>query len=750
MSMFSTKYKTTVGTTVKRAVPDEGIPNSPRMGLLRAIFSEGEIAPYVLDEMTQSLAVRGERMYEYARDHYAMGLPSSFAKNSKPQRLAIQAILDALEGQEVEIQYSHVGTPNLLHQGWMRLLESYGYNEGDNTLVMPDAPPDRVTWLVDMYVVFGEAMNGNLDSHSMGQWGTSPKAGYTPEREGQAGVTHELRSHSLPFYDPLLEDEMIELQYMWQIEVDRQDENGQWYKALENQQAKVRFAVDPVDDSADYYHVKYKVDGFTKYWMYKAGDGTYPTLDSLIEFPEQVGEFFPFTYFRFAKTPVSSLTDTPEYNTSKEMLRKLKMDFDEIETNINSNPDIADVEQAMMMFAVPAFTQDQLILRYLCEFFDDMYFVQDEPVQNQYIKIIQNEMTRSGSPTKDMLFLFDKWFRMGLAHGGIFKARKAGTIGKPGTYKLVHESVPVHRKYYGDSESGAPVEYTETTYVSKHRYQKQLTEGLYMEWEVVSLKTIFYIYGEYSAIGNDDEDFLLIPLDRTITTKYNMMDRERLYAMSLHYVFNSRMVTPVKWYESEAFGAIMNAVGFVLIFVGIDTSLLIQGIANAAAAGAWSVVASMVITGIMETIILSQGLKIFVDAIGVEAAAIIALVASALSFMGPSVPFATQLASFGSGLIKAAQEVLKDLGNALQEEADLFGITASIQEKSLQTSQELLEDRGNFMKPFLLFGESPDSYYNRTVHSANIGVLSFDILSNYHTTAKKLPTIDDTLGDLMS
>jgi hypothetical protein len=40
-----------------------------------------------------------------------------------------------------------------------------------------------------------------------------------------------------------------------------------------------------------------------------------------------------------------------------------------------------------------------------------------------------------------------------------------------------------------------------------------------------------------------------------------------------------------------------------------------------------------------------------------------------------------------------------------------------------------------------VFGETPDEFYNRTIHAGNIGILSVDAVSNYVEMQLRLPDI---------
>jgi hypothetical protein len=64
----------------------------------------------------------------------------------------------------------------------------------------------------------------------------------------------------------------------------------------------------------------------------------------------------------------------------------------------------------------------------------------------------------------------------------------------------------------------------------------------------------------------------------------------------------------------------------------------------------------------------------------------------------------------------------------------------------LDKAMELLEE-SNILNPRIIFGESPDDFYNRTVHSGNIGVASLDAISSFVAVALVLPKMNDTIGN---
>lgn len=75
MGLFSSKYVTQVATSTVRVIEDNAVPNSAKTGLIKALFYQGDMSEYMMDERVGSLANRAERMCAYGKDHYTYGLP---------------------------------------------------------------------------------------------------------------------------------------------------------------------------------------------------------------------------------------------------------------------------------------------------------------------------------------------------------------------------------------------------------------------------------------------------------------------------------------------------------------------------------------------------------------------------------------------------------------------------------------------------------------------------------------------------
>jgi len=50
-------------------------------------------------------------------------------------------------------------------------------------------------------------------------------------------------------------------------------------------------------------------------------------------------------------------------------------------------------------------------------------------------------------------------------------------------------------------------------------------------------------------------------------------------------------------------------------------------------------------------------------------------------------------------------------------------------------------------EPLVIPGEGPDAFYNRTVHSGNLGAESLNFIQNFVDISLRLPEVSETTGD---
>jgi hypothetical protein len=155
---------------------------------------------------------------------------------------------------------------------------------------------------------------------------------------------------------------------------------------------------------------------------------------------------------------------------------------------------------------------------------------------------------------------------------------------------------------------------------------------------------------------------------------------------------------------------------------------------------------------ILSFLVVTAAVKLFVKAVGIEFAFIASLVAAlmgAYQFLKETGTkgylLAKDLLMLSSNLSSGIQAEVQDLLADVYREMSNFSSLADEQQKKLDEARDLLYSK-NVFSPLILIGESPTDFYQRTVHSGNIGVLGVTAISSFVDVALTLPKINDTLG----
>lgn len=753
MGLFSSKKKIVVGTSVVRVIEDKQLPDSIRTGLTNAIFQNGEVVDNILEELVGSIGVRADRAYEYAAKHYTHGLPASSVVEASKGREAVSAVLQNIEGQPVLLNYCFYGPPNTLHLGWMQLIQHHGYNPQTNKLEKLSAEKGKDIFLDDMQIAIPKGSMESLQPGALDQWGTSPKAGPSPSRGAFSFEISEMVDYSPILSDSKITEDVVRITYAWEGEKKRGTSEGyEIERAVFTEKFDIPITEALAANGSDYFHVKYTVNGATKYWLYKVGSGEHPTLDKYFDIPEQtIGSFYPFAYFRYDKVSELGNKNTDSYKTTKKLTKYFGMDFDEVAKAINENPDIKDVQQAMMIMAVPANTKEEVERKYLYKFFDNWFYSKDQQFRLPTIGLIAMGQTSDWNLNRSSIVIQDKRFKMALSTTGLFKRRVAGSIGAIGTHDSGTTDQVLEQVSY-DAETGD--KRVATQVIKNHYYRKQISLNFYDEIVVSGLQMLYYVYGEYATTGDETDDILLIPLDRSITNEYSITEKETLYARSLHFVFNSMQIIKIKWYQQGWFAALIQIVGFIIAVITLQPQIAAWA---AAISGGTSAAISAALWALMQKLL--QGLiigflfKLFVKVVGTDLAFLIAVVAAAYGLYEAvdagsiaGAPWASELLQLSNGLTKAITSTIADAMSGLKEAYDSFNAFREEASAALDKANDLLETN-NHLSPFVIFGESPNDFYNRTVHAGNTGTNAIQAISSYVDMALTLPKLNDTLGE---
>jgi len=715
MGIFSSKKKTYVGSSASRLVDDNMVPNSVLSGTMRAVLQDGDIADSMIRDLARGLSSKARRMYTFGRNGYVFGTPDAAITTSTAGEEQVLAVLASLyPSSTVGLSYSHLGAPNILHIGWLKLLRDHGFDPVTNKLANLSTSIGKDVFLHDMVVVVPAGSADLYYPASLEQWGTPAKTRPSPSRANQTVPVLALNGLTKVELSATASEDHVRVEYAW--------------KDAANTLQKSSFTIgnSEYDEAKDYIHAEFLVDGELHYWIYEVGTGTHPTLDALLDLePSTLGSFFPFIHFRSNKQSMAANTSSLDYTDSVKMAKKLGVDYMQIHDAIHENPDIGDVAQAYLGLLVPVTAVDALSQRYLFDFFDGLYEagLGIPPVASSSAVFLMAKTIPQVSITVQ-----DKKIKHTLSCSGMSKRLVAGTLPEG--------------KEYATGFSAAD---------KYHYFRHQVTSSVYTEVLVYRLEMRYWVDGTHSAVGDEDDATMLIPVDFSITRAYPMKDQEQLYARSLHLICNSSITIKIRWYQRGVFATFLKIVGVaMIIFDGGFTA----GLSAAAAAGVVQVIAFVVITVIVQvgvTMLYQLAAKI----LGPDFA--ILLAAAAVFYGGYKVlteglktalPMLETMLQTATGLIQGTAKVVMDDLLELGKEFDAFSKESEEKMDLLEETKKLLEG-SNRLNPLVIFGESPENYYNRTVHSGNVGIIGYRAIESYVDLALTLPTISDTIeGDI--
>jgi hypothetical protein len=749
MGLFSSKKKTYVNTTVQPVFTENQIPNSLKTGVIKAILRDGNVPDYLLEETVNSINIRADAGWNWARWNYLYGTPSASISASASAKSVVMHTLASLNRVPVTPDYYVFGPMNSLHFGWQTLVTDYAYQPQTNELKALSASVGYPCYLKDMVATYRRSMFDDAVRHSdtgiLNQWGPSPSSGYRPSAPFNllTGIG-QFAEHAVYEVSDTVTDDYITLTYEFK------DNQGQIISR------GLTVSMGTLDLDADYHQVRYvRGDGFIGFFTYLDGSGEYPEIDGVQHTPfQELGTYYPWTYLRLNDENMGAdyKHQDQSYKDSVKWCKYLGVDYQTLSDAVQADPGVDDVEQAIMMFGVDANGQSQAELDYLFEYFSLLH-------QNsvQALETSDQFNAYSSSPGQAQV-IRDSSFQMTLTHAGIQFKRTAGYIGKVGfcSGELLAETSEVTYQRV-NSKDEAPGPATQTVVTPYYQYRKQVKGGFYEEVRVYNPSLSYQITDNYGHSAGAGDKELLIPVDRAVVASMSFRLREQVLARSLHIVVNTKVVVKTPWYASTWFKVVLIIIAIAIAIVSVGGA---SGISAAIATATVTSVTIAVVEMIVINLAVSYGLKLFVKAFGPEAGLIAAIALIAVggyyatttdTTASLSEVWGERLLSAGSNLAQVSTTEYGSMVSDIQQEMLDFQDYAKGEFDSLKEHREQLGlDKSttalDFVSyaPMIVFGESPNDLYTRTVHSGNIGVVSYDMVSNFVGTSLTLPTLNQT------
>lgn len=776
MGLFSKKKKTYVNTSITRMIEDKDIPNMGKSASMEYVLQNQAISTRVdrksivecfNDQVTNSLPVKMKSARNYAdKGKYAYGIPKSelLTQDGVDIVSEVQEYLEGSLGHPIALKYAIFGPVNNLHFLRILLVHTYGYNQVTNELTNLSDSTSKA-YLQDVQIVYCANTIADLNDPDAlfqhGESATSGKTDFRPQdlrrkhtdwaeevsaphdyavvyvsKKNAAGaeVVTTFNLNFLAFeHSGAPPEEGLDESNTGDLDPDR-DQNGN---------------VNDIFESKDYFQAFYEheVSGVIRkdYFTYEYGSGEIEKLDTIFSRELELGKYLPNVYARLygRKLNKGDYHETEQYKTSRKLCRRLDLDYDnwveEVHKQIGS---LQYVKQILMTSALQLnMDHEDLTMEYIYEYFLEMYNKMPNNFASTDYKNLRAEYVSGAAKVGQTIRIQDAVYRQDMAFNAIGYEDIVGNIGEIGTITKSHAFKTVFSSQYSL--------FNFSSKMGIHYFRKQITSTVYREIRVYGLTTTQYVEGGYTTVANNNDANLLIPFDVALLDKFNLQERNRLYAKSMLIMLHTVQVVKQKWYETGIFKVVM-------FIIAVIISIFTNGAGLSLYAVLYAVVQAVIIS-----VVISALAKLLVK-VGVNVRVVFAVLAvlaiiyggylalrDITGFAAITAPQMLQIANVAfrlsdagrqmemQSMFKAYQEysdLLKDKIDAVQEEAMKLGILLNEQYRLLATPPSSIDIR---------LGEMAADFIDRSKSGVDLSKVVISIPENYVDMSVTLPTFQD-------
>jgi len=530
---------------------------------------------------------------------------------------------------------------------------------------------------------------------------------------------------------------------------------GDNYSISRNETTTLGYLV-PIVSYETHYNVFYTLDSdpsYTKFWLYKESLGTYPTLDNEAE----QGQYWdaavlPVIPLRKDFISVNSPSSNVEaYLSSKGLLDTINFDIDHLIEQLEDNDDIASIRDAFVLFAINLYTDTTHGQKLLFNFWANLYF-------NATVSKADYDANPSGAaPIFNTFSMEETSYNTAIIFNYITLTSNLGSIGELYSYETEIVVLP-NTPYTEDDEGNVTQEGKINSYILL-RYQNSINNYIELKVHgVFQLTNIFTTAGRVNTtlteLSTDDTQKanFIIPVSTNILKSMTSDESTKIIYESIHMIVYASTYQHLEFYETEDF---LNLVSFVIIVIAVIYLVITWGESGGTAA--LLALAEAILWSYALQLILLEILDSYADDEAIRALAILTFVAAtyyAADFSGMSTA-----ESLLFGVNAVTQALLTDISiqaNNLQQEIDAFTISAEERQEELEKAQDLLDNTSELewwelVTYFPIDSyEKPDGYYERTIHTANPGVLTLLQVETFHDNLLQLPRLTPNSFDPVS
>tara|TARA_R110002012_G_scaffold318308_1_gene536411 strand:- start:54723 stop:56834 length:2112 start_codon:yes stop_codon:yes gene_type:complete len=680
----------------------EEVNDTVKQTVLNSVLQDKPIAEDLRTNLITGLGVKSLNYFKYGRDEFFFGLPEGNLELPYASASAVKTVLDSLN-------LDGLSTPTVV---------AYNiYGKADASYFAHEHLTNNRDWDSSTNIVSAPNFNslGNTVTFYSAEWITGS----------------QIKINYLYTDDDNLESEIITLGYS-------------------------------VDINEFYYHVAYyfNTDLTTKYfWYYSPSENLYSSLD-VTETNVPASLYYPIVPIRRDNQDLadSALDNTELWQTSKKLLKRIDIDFQDLSEAIHENPDIDQVDHCFLTLGVNIQTENQNSLDYLFQYFTKLMNEGNYSSTDYTTWVAEtNEYKNSNPPPLNVIKIEET-------------ENSSGQVGNYNTelgYLYIEDNIvtgSIGKKGYCESQTiiNNLAVYNEYAYeTSSIVFRKQITLTTYTEITVHGLKHVNYIYNdkhidttlEDSLDAVNDKNNFTIPLRYDAVRGMSAIKRTDLMKDAIRLNLHSVEKVKLKWYQTGIFKAIIIIVAAIITIAlgGADGGTILAAVVGAV--GATTYLAILLVT-IIYNALVSLAISKLIEIIGLEEAAILYLIYTIYSLSTGNLEVLSSefLISAVNGINTSVSLYLKAEYLEFQSESD------KILKQQAEEQEELDKLMEAFPKSYLdplayadnmaLISpeESPEQFYNNRIHVGNIGALALNEAYYYVKGQMQLPGVVNRKG----
>jgi hypothetical protein len=721
MGLFSSEYVYIVDTSTTRLV-EKDLPDRNKQAVTSAIVNNNSIPDNILSNIQNGIYSKTKKYFNYGRDRYIFGLPEAKSTTLQPDNAEVQRLLELLLQEPVSlIDVTVPFVPSLDWVGAYQLQEQLGLDIATNTLYL----------------------------------------------EGDSDPWHYAYTELHRWIDLYDVPHMQVIVY-----ITKTTPTGQTYLSAD---------ITEYYHSDPHYQVMYRVDSHPAdiyIVLYRIADNTYPTLNNPVG---DLTDFFaiPVVPIRYWFKPINEEFYWHWYATCKPLLKRIVLSMNELNNSIIENPDSEFAKHAFVVFGANIYTENQYTLRYLALFFS--YLETNIPSSRieyeAYIDEVQRiidynegvdyyDRVPVPEPPIRVFQVQEQTYDTTLEFNFIETVTLTGVKCDVGDVVSEFNLLPA----YVNNDGGAIIIQRSSMFLywqhSPNSYNKMEIHGL---CHVTTIKETDgspayvkrVLYDETLEISEaNQKDNFIIPLSAAIIEYehvFNIQAKESILYDSLHLVIYAEQKHELAWYQTSFFTGLIQIASIFGMAIGVGGTLQV-------AIEAGKTLGKTLISLLLKasiSYIISYTVSSLIAKDNKELALL--LTAAFMAFglhkggffdaLSKGLPTARDLLD----ALKAVTEIV-----AVDTEAKTYELETEIEEwtkeaekieEELQAAADMLPEVNSQLDPTYImnrmlyehFAESPEEFYNRTIHIGNPGVATLDIIQHYVGLMLRLPEANDRL-----